>query len=341
MPNEAVEKAVDDLIAKGRISRDLRAEYIRDLESNLQNDLLRGADYTNKTKSLAAERRQAEEWLNQERQKIQAERQRLEHWQNQVGSQLEDYDKVMKELPSLTARVSAYEQALKDYQIYDKIDIPSVSPSIPSITDRKEQPRSMPEKNPPADAPWLSREAAAGALKEFALLNGKIAKIQAQHMRLFGEPLDDDLYSHYMETGEDPERHWAVKYNVQGKREEINQKTREAEIAKMREEIRAEVMKDLALDPSRVVGGPSQTYKGGLTPVLEQYSQSRALAHSGTEGDNKQAPPDFVPPERRSDIAASRDRVARASDLFVKNFDVTGKPITNEGRELARRYSSE
>jgi len=192
----------------------------------------------------------------------------------------------------------------------------------------------------PADVPFLTRDAAAGALREFAVLTGKMSKIQAQHQKLFNEPLDDDLISHFFETGQDPEEHWRVKYNVEGKRNEIAARNREAEIAKMREDIRTEIMQSLALDPSRIVGGQGQQYKGGLTPVLENYAQSRALAHNGIDQSQPKAN-DFIPPEKKPDIAASRDRVNRAAELFAKNFDVVGRPLTDHGREMARKYSSD
>ena len=342
MANEAIERAVDDLITKGRVSRDMRNEYIQHFESNLQNEILRGSDYTNKTKALAEEKRQAQAWLDQERAKFQNERRQLEQWQNQVKGQLEDADRVARELPGMAAKLAAYEQTLSDFQILDKVHVPTTQPSIPSITDRRDptpQRGSFPAFNP-ADAPFLTKEAGAGALKDLTVLMGKMNKIQAQHMRLFGEILEDDLVAHYMETGEDPERHWAVKYNVEGKKAEIANKNREAEIAAIREQIRSELMQTMALDPSRVTGLPGQAHKGGLTPLMEQYAQSRALAH-GHDTSSQAAPPkadDFVPPEKKSDIAMSRDRVSRAADMFAKNFDLTGRPTSDEGRRLYQKH---
>jgi len=138
MANEAIERAVQSLIDSGRISRDLKNEYVTHLESQLQNEILRGADYTNKTKALAAEKRQIEESLAQERARLNSERAKLAQWQDQVSGQLQEYDRVMKELPSLTAKISAYEQALNDFQIMDRVQVPN-TPAIPSITDRRER----------------------------------------------------------------------------------------------------------------------------------------------------------------------------------------------------------
>src|SRR5690242_13088935 len=105
MANESIIRTVDDLIAKGRIQRELRDEYIQHFESGLQNDLLRGADYTNKTKALAQERQQAEQRLQSEYQKLQSERAKLEQWQHQVQGELSKLDA----LPEMTAKIAAYE----------------------------------------------------------------------------------------------------------------------------------------------------------------------------------------------------------------------------------------
>ena len=71
MPNPAIEKVVDDLIASGRVQRELRGEYIAQLESGLKDDLLRGADYTNKTKQLAEEKRRLEDQVKSDYNKLQ------------------------------------------------------------------------------------------------------------------------------------------------------------------------------------------------------------------------------------------------------------------------------
>lgn len=337
MANEAVEKAVDGLIAAGRVQREMRDEYIRHLEQNLGSELLRGADYTKKTQALADERRQAEQWLNQERQKVEAERQQLRQWHGQVNGQLEDYDRVTEDMRRMAAENAAYKQALTDYQIIDKVAIPSISdPSSRPATRTTPQPTVRPQIEP--SQTFLTREAGAGALRDMALLHGKVNRINAQHMKLYGEPLEEDLYSHYMETGQDPEEYWKVKYNVEGRRNELAQKQRESEMAAMREQIRAEVMQQITSDPSRVIGGQGQHPVGGLTPVMERYAQSRALANNPVQ-DKENKNPDFVPPEMKPDIATSRDRVNRAANMFATNFDTLGRPTTEQGRELARKYS--
>lgn len=48
--------------------------------------------------------------------------------------------------------------------------------------------------------------------------------------------------------------------------------------------------------------------------------------------------PTKVPPERRSELAMSKERIRRATELFEKNFNVDGAPTTNIGIELAKKY---
>lgn len=336
MANEAIERAVDDMIQKGRISRDLRDEYVRHFEENLQNDLLRGADYTNKTKQLSAERAAAEQRLQQEYQKLQAERSKLEQWQNQVQGELSKLDA----LPEMAAKLAAYEQALKDYQIYDQVHVPQ----IPKNNYQPQQQYSPVEKmiqGQTQQDKYMTLQTAGAALRDFALLQSKVSRIQAQHQKLFGEPLEDDLVSHYLDTGEDPEQHWKVKYGVDQRKQQIFEANRLAEDAKRREEIRAELMKEFAMDPSRVTGGPLGKPQGGLTPVMEQYASSRALQHSQPHANDKAPAPgatEFVPPERRAELAMSRERIAAATKMFNEHFDVTGNPTTDQGRALANKY---
>lgn len=338
MANEAIERAVDALIQSGRVARDMRDTYIQHFEQNLGNDLLRGADYTNKTKALADERRQAEQWLQQERQKVESERQQLRNWHGQVDAQLQDYDRVTADMRRMAAENAAYKQALTDYQIIDKVAIPSISDPDPRPRPDNRTPSQTATPHQQENPNVLTRDVAYGALRDMGVLNGKINRINAQHMKLYGEMLEEDLFTHYFQTGQDPEEYWRVKYGVDNKRAEIESKRREAEMAALREQVRAEVMQQMALDPSRIVGGPSQNPVGGLTPMMETYTQSRAMAHNPVQ-DNSKKTSDFIPPEMKPDIAASRDRVARATDKFVKNFDPLGRPTTEEGRDLARRYS--
>lgn len=333
MANEAIERAVDDMIQKGRISRDLRDEYIQHFETNLSNDLLRGADYTNKTKQLSQERQAAEQKLQAEYQKLQSDRARLEQWQNQVQGELSKLDA----LPEMAAKLAAYEQTLKDYNIYDQVSVPTL-PKAPQQMFNNPSPQPQQTQQP---GRFMTVETAGAALREMALLQSKVARIQNQHTKLFGETLEDDLVSHYLDTGEDPEQHWRIKYNVDARKQQIFETNRLAEMAKLKEEMRAEIQRELALDPNRYIGTGLGKPQGGLTPMLEQYTQSRALQHGQPHANDKAAAPgatEFVPPEKRPELAMSRERVAAATKMFNEHFDVAGNPTTEQGRSLTNKY---
>jgi hypothetical protein len=327
MPNEAIERTVDDLIAKGRIPKDMRDTYVRDLENGFGAELLRGADYTKKTQQLANEKRQYEQWVEQERQKVQAERERLSQWQQRAEGEL-------GRMPELTARLAAAEQALRDYKIYEEVNLPPIG-AAPAQSRQTFQPQQTQQMN------GLSREEAASYIRDLTILQGKVNKINAQHMRLFGEPLDDDLVTHYLTTGEDPEQHWRVKYAVENRQAEMQTKKREAEYASMKEQMRSELMQEMALDPSRITGTPSPTF-GRQTPLMEQYTHSRATAHSQNHANDNPAPKadEYVPPEKRPELQASRDRIASASRMYLDNFDQVGNPTSNRGQELFKKYGS-
>jgi len=336
MANPEIERMVDELIRKGRISNDMRSVYIKDIEEGGFNDsVLRGSDYTNKTKELAEQRRQAEQWLAQEREKIQAETNRLRQWESTARGELERANQVQSQLPELTGRLAAYEQKLKDYQIFDEV----VVPPIKTPTDSNPyKPPQQTQPTPPVNK-FLTVEDANTFGANMLNLMKKVNKINNEHQRLFGQPLDDDLIDHFTQTGQDPEEYWRVKHNVPGRQAEIAAKQREAEIAKIREEERAKIMSEISMDPGRIVGAPGSGNKGGLTPVLERYAHSRALEHSQNHADEKKVD-DFIPPEKKQDIPSARERIAAASEMFHKHWDALGTPITEQGRQFSQKYSS-
>lgn len=334
MANEAIEKAVDDLITKGRISRDLRNEYIQHFEANLQNDLLRGADYTNKTKELANARREAEQWINQERQKLQGDRQKLDSWYNGVQGELNEYERVKKED---LRKLAAYEQALKDYQIDGKPLLEEVVvPTKPSISAN---PTPTPARTMTTPTNFVTRDDLEKVVNNYTVINGKIDSIKAQHHRLYGEYLEEDLMSQYFSTGQDPEEYWRTKYGVEARRQEIETKQREAEYEKLKAQAREEIMREVTTDPNRIVGAPGLAPKGGLATHLERYMHSRALEHSQSTPNDQQRP-EFVPPEKKADIPSTMERVSAASKMFYEHFDQYGNPTTERGRGLASKYNS-
>ena len=329
MANEAIERIVDQQIAAGRISREMRDTYIRDWEAGLGDQLLRGSDYTNKTKQLAEERRRFQEAVEAEKQKFQQERQRLDQWRERAEGEL-------GKVPELTARLAAAEQALRDYKIYDEVQLPAIGNGTPTPPARTFQPR-QPQEQPAG----LTREEAAAYIRDLTILQGKANRIGIQHMRLYNEPLEEDLVTHYLTTGEDPEQYWKVKYGVEQKQRELQAKNEEAKEAAMRERLRGEIMSELSMDPSRITGTPLNTF-GRQTPVLEKYAASRATAYSQNHANDNPAPnaEDFIPPEKKPEIQASRERISSASRMYLENFDPVGNPTTQRGQELFRKYGS-
>lgn len=331
MANPAIEKVVDDLISSGRVSRDLRNEYIAQLETGLRDDLLRGSDYTNKTKQLAEEKRQLQQQMESEYSKLQGEKRRLEQWQTQVQGELSKLD----QLPEMTATLAAYEQALKDYGVLDRVVVPSMTAkSTPSHT-----PNAQPHQHTTANA-FLTKQDAGAALRDFAGLYGRADVIRARHLKLFGDFLEDDLVGHYLETGEDMEKYWRVKYGVESKEQEIARKKEEEWVAKIREEERARVLQEIALNPSKVVSGPHSFSDRGVSPVLEKFGHARALQHAQNHANDKAATGLDNPliPERKPELAAQMERVSKASEFYAKHFDVSGNPISQEGDKMFRKH---
>jgi hypothetical protein len=340
MASQYITQLVDDLISKGRIQSSMRDNYLNmltaspELEQELSSMLLRGGDYTKKTQELANERRQAEQWFNEEKQRLQAERQKLDSWYNNVQGELTEYEKVKREVLPIMA---AYRQKLEDYQILDEVTPPvkSTVPTNPTYTPPKQTQGSTPVNN------FITRDDFEKVVNNYNALNSKVDKIKSQHFKLFGEWLDEDLAGHYFQTGQDPEEYWRTKFAVETKRQEIEAKNREAETAKIREEERAKIMAEIATDPNRIVnpalGGRPV---GGLTPHLEQFSHSRATAHSQNHANDNAAVggSEFIPPEKRAPIVSTRERTQAAVDKFSSNFDITGQPTTEEGRRMFREH---
>jgi hypothetical protein len=342
MPNEAIVKAVDDMIRNGAIASTARSAAIDHFERELQGQILMGSDYTRKTQELARQRQEAQAAVAAEQAKVQAERARLQQWEQQAKGELEEYGRIAKQMPVMASKLAAYEQIIKDYNIPpDQVVVPPVVPNDPPTP----KPNMTQPTNPTTtNANWLSRDEALGYLRDLTQLNGSAFKIQAEHMKLYGEPLSEDLVTHQLSTGQSMEEYWRVKYGVDAKRAEIAARDKEAERAKIREEERAALMQQYAGDPTRFAGAPAPGQYmpvGGLTPQLEQFSSSRALAHSQNHANDQLAAPgadSFVPPEKRPDIAMQRERISNAVNAFYKNFDITGTPISEQGKQWSDRY---
>lgn len=334
MADPNVEKVVDDLIRSGRVSQDHRAFYVQQIESGLGDHLLRGADYTRKTQELAQARREFEQQVAAEKQRLSERQQKLENWYNGVEGDLRDYDR-------LKTTSAAYEQKLKDYNIYDEVEQPR--PHNPSPTPRQPVDPRQTENRPGG---FLTVEQGNRFASDMLLLQSKLNRIQNEHFRVFGAPLpaDEDLVAHFMKTGEDPEAYWNTKYNVAGKRAEIEAQNRIAYEDKIRAEERAKVMAEITSDPNRVAGAPVLGRVGGVSPLLEAYSHSKATQHSQNRA-NEDVATGMVPkdgerlnPERINEIPAAMDRINNAASKFQRMFSDDGTPVSEEGKAAFRKH---
>jgi hypothetical protein len=250
----------------------------------------------------------------------------LDQWRERAESEL-------NKMPELTTRLAAAEQALRDYKIYDDVNLPPLSNGNPA------PPQSRPFNPPqPTQPAGLTRDEAASYIRDLTLLNGKANQIGIRHMKLFGEPLEDDLVTHYLTTGEDMEQHWRIKHGVDQRQRDLQAKQEADREAAMRERIRSELMTELSMDPSRITGVPTSTF-GRNTPLFETYAAKSAQHHAQNNADDT-GTGDFIRPEMKPDIAASRDRQAKASRMFSENFDAYGNPTTDKGKQLSHRYGS-
>lgn len=336
MPRQEVIELVDNLVKQGRVQPAMRDMYIQDIENGLGEHLLRGADYTNKTKELAEQRRQAQAQIEQDKQAVQLERQKLQTWYQQAQQELDRANQIQRELPDLTAKMAAYEQTLKDYNMMGYVNLPEQRPAATTGGYTPTTPPAYPSATPtPPANKFLTQDDAAQALQNLFSTQGKVLTVMARHQQLFGTPLTDDLMSHYLSTGEDPEAHWRVKYAVETKEAELANRAREAEVARIREEERAKLMSEYALDPSRMGGGMPPTGQG-LPPVLAQFAQSRATAHAvEAKGEEPLKP---LLPEQKPELQAARDRIQASVELFNKNFDLNGLPTSEEGKRLYNKH---
>ena len=326
---QQIEATVDGLIREGRIGQGMRDQYIQMLAADdktaeyFASTLSKGEDYTRKTQELAAQRRQQEQELADMRSGIERERQNLQQWQTQAMGELQRLQGLEGSQAVLAAKVAAYEQALRDYQLLDQVQVPTVPTSAAPMAPAQpwgQPPASRPAQ--PAQSQFIGRDEAASVLREMMQMQEKGLLLAQRHQQLFGQPLMDPIVSESLAAGQDVEAYWRAKFNVGAREAEVAAKTREAEIAAIKQQAREEVMRELANDPSRVVaGGAFGPMEKGL--ILQQYSLDRAelekQAALGTDGKRPA-------PERMSDLALSRARITEATQFFNQHFNPDGTP---------------
>jgi len=328
---EQIAADVDRLVKEGAIAEGMRQQYI-DLFSKDEKAQQRFAgllsmdrDYTNKSKANAEWKRQQEAELEAERQRFALERAALEQWERDARAEVDRLKRLEVQYPELTAKIAAYEQAIEDYGLKEQVKIPTISredvmPTYPT------QPASPASPAVPATAQgnYLTREDVGNFAQQLLSMQGTAFAIAGEHQRLFGQPLSDDIITEAMNAQQDIRQYWESKYNVQGKRAEIAQRDKEAEIARIREEERAKLMTEFATNPTKVIGNTPGAFSdprfSKSNEVFDTFS-SRAVP-----GESAPVAPELVPPQ----LAASQ-RVQRAAAAWSQMFTPDGVPKSGGG----------
>lgn len=318
-----IAETVDSLVKEGAIPADMRERYIEMMAADdkvaerFAGMLMRAGDYTRKTQSLAEQRRQAEAELAAERARVAQEQAALKQWEQEARQEIENLRLAATQNPALQVQIAKYEQKLKEYNLLeeeDRIPIPNELP--------KPKGEAMPVQQQEQNLNYLQRDEAASAIRDLMSLQGQIVAIAGEHQALFGKPLTDNIFQEALNAGvQDIRQYWESKYNVSGKRAEVEAASRAAEIERIKAETRAAVMAELTADPNRVIGGqpfqPSQP-----SPIFDRYAASRAVVPTA-EGTKSLRD---IAPELRPDGQAHEFRVNRAMERFMKDFNADGSP---------------
>lgn len=325
---EQVRGIVDELVSTGRIRGDEKDNYLTLLAGDparaevFAGMLLRGKDYTVKSQQLAEQRREVERLKTQEQQTWAAKRQELENWQRAAQAELDEAKRLGQNVAQLSAKVAAYEQALRDYQLLESVQVPTEVNSMdyqnPNRTPVAPVQAAQPV-NPTNE--YLGRDEAARVLQQVVTMTGEAMVLAARHQKLFGQPLDSNLIQEALQAGEENlDRYWRTKYNVEAKESELRQQEMDAERNRIREEERAKVLQEFASNPSMAsMPGGNQ---GRPLQIFETYNPAKAM-----DATTAVKAPELIP-----DLAAASSRVSDAVSFFRQQFDSDGNPRTGSGR---------
>lgn len=241
---------VDALVKEGAIPADMRERYIEMMAADdkvaerFAGMLMRAGDYTRKTQSLAEQRRQAEAELAAERARVAQEQAALKQWEQEVRQEIENLRLAATQNPALQAQIARYEQKLADYNLLEEGDRLPIPNEVP-----KPKGEAMPVQQQEQNLNYLQRDEAASAIRDLMSLQGQIVAIAGEHQALFGKPLTDNIFQEALNAGvQDIRQYWESKYNVSGKRAEVEAASRAAEIERIKAETRAAVMAELTAD---------------------------------------------------------------------------------------------
>lgn len=319
---EQIEATVNEMVKAGRIQEGMRAQYVDLLAKDeavaqeFAGRFMRHDDYTRKTQEVARQRQEQEARIRAEEARVAQERQALQQWEAEAKAEMARLRGLADQYPELHAKVAAYEQALADFNMTEHVKIPTVGGGQPAVTTPN--PYAPPTATQPAQTQgnYLTREDVGAFAQQMLELNAKTLQIAGQHQRLFGQPLEDNIIMEAMSAGQDPQAYWESKYNVPGKRAEIQAREREAEIARIREEERAKIVAEYATDPSRLMGGQ-------FAMDTNQVPTSKAFDTISSRG---LAPESAPAPELAHPQLAKQQRVERAAATWDRLFDAGGNP---------------
>ncbi len=345
-PRQQAEQIVDGWVRAGTIPQADRDRYIQTLAADdkvanaFAGGFMRHGAFTQKTQEFAETKRREMEAVERERQKVLEEANRLRQWETKTTSEIQRLQQIEAQLHQKEAELAAYRQAATDYGIESVVSKPAPSaqqiPSPQQFTAPSAQGQQMPQSN--GNGAYLGREEAASYIRELVTMQGNALKIAAEHHRLFGHPLEDDILTESMQAQQDPRQYWETKYNVASKRAEIAEAQRIRERADIEAQVRAQVMSEIAANPQNVLGVAPALGVADKSLVFDTYVKNRITdlkqVHSPTtatgDGQGATSPmgtPPRVVPEQIPPMAAQYSRITDAASDFNQNFSVDGKPL--------------
>lgn len=316
---QQIEQTVDEMVKAGRIQEAMRGQYVdllakdEGVAQDFAGRFMRHDDYTRKTMEIARQRQEQEAQFQQRRQE-------LEQWERDARAEMATLKAQADQTPELRAKVAAYEQALRDFNMMEHVQVPPAPGGQPAVPQPANPYAPAQAQQTPGN--YLTREEVSQFAQQLLNLQSTTLRIAGQHQRLFGQPLEDDIITEAVAAGQDPQTYWEAKFNVAGKRAELQAKERDAEIARIREEERAKLVAEYATDPSRLNGGQ-------FAMDANQIPTNRAFETFSSRGlatDNAPPAPELAHPQ-----IAKQQRVDRAAAAWDKLFDAGGNPRVGGG----------
>lgn len=318
---EQIEANVQRLASEGAIPAGMEAEYVKLFTNNPKAQerfatvLSMDRDYTQKSQANAQWRREQDQQLAQERQRIQAEEQRLRQWETQANAEIQRLQAAQL-TPETAARLAALETVVANYNLGEAVTVPPVAARtvVPPV-----QPTPQPQGAVvPDNSNYLSREEAAGALRDITGIYSQALSVSNEHFSLFGKPLTDDLVNESLNTGRSVREIYEAKYNPAGRRAELEQQNRVAAEAALRAKIEEEVRAQYATDPSKL--------GQGFLPTEPAQNQFFELAASRAQVDLTTGKPVAAAPEAIPDSQLQAARIRKATEFFNKSYSPDGRP---------------